>query len=49
MPLLGDLYRQYNELLNLPLIAENRQQDIRQLLPETAVAKLEQILEEGAH
>lgn len=45
--LLWDVYRQYNEVLNLPLIAENRQQDIRQLLPETAVAKLEQILEEA--
>ncbi len=45
--LLWDLYRQYNETLNLPLIAENRQQDIRLLLPETAVAKLEKILEEG--
>lgn len=46
--LLWDVYRQYNEVLNLPLIAENRQEDIRELLPETAVAKLEQILEEGA-
>ncbi|MBK8899728.1 MAG: metal ABC transporter permease [Anaerolineaceae bacterium] len=47
--LLWDVYRQYNETLNLPLIAENRQQDIRQLLPETAVAQLEQKLEEGVH
>ncbi|WP_420644521.1 metal ABC transporter permease [Candidatus Leptofilum sp.] len=45
--LLWDLYRQYNDALNLPLIAEDRQQDIRQLLPETAVAQLEQKLGEG--
>lgn len=44
--LLWDIYRQYNEQLGLPLIAEDRQQDIRALLPETAVAKLEQKLEE---
>ena len=46
--LLWDIYRQYNETLELPLIAEDRQQDIRTLLSETAVAKLEQKLEEQA-
>ena len=44
--LLWDIYRRYNEVLGLPLIAEDRQRDIRTLLPETAVAKLEQKLEE---
>ena len=44
--LLWDVYRQYNEQLDLPLIAEDRHQDIRTLLPDTAVAKLEQKLEE---
>lgn len=42
--LLWDIYRQYNEELDLPLIAEDRQQDIRQLLPDDAVVKLEQKL-----
>lgn len=46
--LLWDVYRQYNESLDLPLIAEDRQQDIRTLLSESAVAKLEQKLEERA-
>lgn len=46
--LLWDVYRQYNETLDLPLIAEDRQQDIRTLLSEKAVAKLEQKLEEQA-
>jgi manganese/zinc/iron transport system permease protein len=44
--LLWDIYRQYNEQLDLPLIAEDRQRDIRTVLPETAVSKLEQKLEE---
>ena len=44
--LLWDVYRQYNELLDLPLIAEDRQRDIRQLLPESAILKLEEKLEE---
>ena len=44
--MLWDIYRQYNEMLNLPLIAEDRRRDIRTLLPETAVTKLEQKLEE---
>lgn len=47
--LLWDVYRQYNELLNLPLIAEDRRQDIRTLLPETAVQKLEEKLEESVN
>ncbi|MFK7800864.1 MAG: metal ABC transporter permease [Anaerolineae bacterium] len=46
--LLWDIYRQYNETLDLPLIAEDRHQDIRSLLSESAVAKLEQKLEEQA-
>ena len=46
--LLWDVYRLYNEELELPLIAEDRQQDIRSLLPDTAVAKLELKLEEQA-
>ena len=44
--LLWDVYRQFNEEFDLPLIAEDRQQDIRKLLPESAVLKLEQKLEE---
>ena len=46
--LLWDIYRQFNEELGLPLIAEDRQRDIRTLLSESAVAKLEQKLEEQA-
>ena len=45
--LLWDIYRQYNEELDLPLIAEDRRQDIRKYLPDTAVAKLQQKLNEG--
>jgi manganese/zinc/iron transport system permease protein len=45
--LLWDIYRQYNEALGLPLIAEDRQQDIRELLPETSIIELEQKLEEN--
>lgn len=45
--LLWDVYRQYNESLGLPLIAEDRQRDIRQLLPQSAIEKLEQQLEEN--
>jgi manganese/zinc/iron transport system permease protein len=44
--LMWDLYRQYNQTLDLPLIAEDRQRDIRELLPETAIHKLEKILQE---
>lgn len=46
--LLWDVYRQFNEELDLPLIAEDRQRDIRTLLSESAVTKLEQKLEEQA-
>ena len=45
--LLWDVYRQYNESLNLPMIAEDRQQDIRKLLPESAIIKLKQQLEDN--
>ncbi len=38
---LWDVYRAYSDELQLPLIAENRQQDIHEVLPEPAVAKLE--------
>lgn len=47
--LLWDIYRQYNEELDLPLVAENRQADIRQILPSEAVAKLEHKLEGITH
>jgi len=39
------LYRQYGDELALPLVAEDRQQDIRALLPVDAVEKLVQKLE----
>lgn len=42
---LWDVYRQYNEELDLPLIAEDRQKNIRTLLPDEAVATLERKLE----
>jgi manganese/zinc/iron transport system permease protein len=42
--LLWDIYRQYNDELGLPLIAEDRQQNIRQLLSEEAVDRLEEKL-----
>ncbi|WP_420628034.1 metal ABC transporter permease [Candidatus Leptofilum sp.] len=45
--LLWDIYRQYSDELNLPLIAEDRQRNIRELLPAAAVAQLEQKLGEG--
>ena len=45
--LLWDVYRQFNEALDLPLIAEDRQQDIRKMLPVSAVKKLELKLEEN--
>jgi manganese/zinc/iron transport system permease protein len=45
--LLWDGYRQFNEVLDLPLIAEDRQQDIRKLLPPEAIEKLERQLEEN--
>jgi manganese/zinc/iron transport system permease protein len=45
---LWDLYRLYNDELKLPLIAEDRQQDIHNLLPEQAVARLERKLKGAA-
>jgi manganese/zinc/iron transport system permease protein len=42
---LWDVYRLYGDELQLPLIAEDRQQDIHAVLPETAVQKLESKLE----
>lgn len=47
--LLWDVYRQFADELNLPLIAEDRQQDIRELLPAPVVARLQQKLEEGVN
>lgn len=38
------VYRQYGEELALPLVAEDRQRDIRQVLPGEAVEKLERKL-----
>lgn len=43
--LLWDVYRQYADELKLPLIAEDRQQDIHELLPAPIVARLQQKLE----
>jgi len=42
--LLWDIYRQYGDELGLPLVAEDRQQNIRRLLPDEAVARLEEKL-----
>ncbi|MCC6614945.1 MAG: metal ABC transporter permease [Anaerolineae bacterium] len=44
---LWDLYRVYGDELKLPLVAEDRQKDIRALLPEHAIERLED-LREGA-
>lgn len=44
---LWHMYRQYNDELDLPLVPENQQVDIRQLLPKDAVARLEQKLAGG--
>ena len=38
---LWSLYRQYADDLDLPVITEDRQQDIADALPPAAVAKLE--------
>jgi manganese/zinc/iron transport system permease protein len=43
---LWDLYREYNDELELPLVAEDRQKDIHEALPDSAVARLERKLEE---
>jgi len=42
---LWDLYRQYGDELDLPLVAEDRQRPIHDVLPGQAVAKLERKLE----
>ena len=42
---LWDLYRQYSETLDLPVIAENHQQPIKVMLPAADVAKLETLLD----
>ena len=42
---LWDVYRQYGEELDVPLVMENRQQDIHEVLPEPEVKKLERKLE----
>ncbi len=42
---LWDLYRQYSEALDLPVIAENHQQPIKSLLPASAVARLETMMD----
>lgn len=39
--LLWDIYRQYNEALDLPLVSEDRQRDIRTLLSPEAISQLE--------
>ena len=39
--LLWSVYRQYGDDLGLPVVAEDRQQDIADVLPPAAVAKLE--------
>lgn len=44
---LWDIYREYSNELDLPLIIEDRQRDIHDLLPEPAVRKLEHKLEGG--
>jgi hypothetical protein len=42
---LWEMYHQYSDNLQLPLIPENRQQDITKLLSSGAVRKLEGMLE----
>lgn len=41
---LWELYREYGDELQLPLIMEDRQRDIHDVLPETAIHQLEQKL-----
>ncbi len=43
--LLWNVYRQYNDELKLPLVAENRQQDIHAVLPAEVIEKLNEKLE----
>src|SRR5690606_22127337 len=38
---LWDIYREYNDELDLPLIQEDRQKDIHEVLPQAAIEKLE--------
>ncbi|MEM9950488.1 MAG: metal ABC transporter permease [Chloroflexota bacterium] len=38
---LWDVYREYNDALDLPLIKEDRQRDIHEVLPAPAIQKLE--------
>lgn len=40
------IYREYSDELQLPMVAENRQADIHQLLPGQAIEKLERKLKE---
>jgi manganese/zinc/iron transport system permease protein len=42
---LWEIYREYGDELQLPLIMEDRQRDIHEVLPEPAIHKLEQKLE----
>lgn len=42
---LWDIYREYSNELALPLVNEDRQRDIHEVLPQPAVAKLERKLE----
>jgi len=42
---LWDVYREYSDELEIPLIAEDRQKDIHDMLPRPAVEKLERKLE----
>lgn len=44
---LWELYREYGDELHLPVIMEDRQKDINELLPEPAVELLESKLTEG--
>jgi len=43
---LWDMYREYGDELNLPLIQEDHQRDIRDMLPEPIIAKLASKLKE---
>jgi manganese/zinc/iron transport system permease protein len=42
---LWDLYREYSDELQLPVIAEDRQRDVHEMLPEPVIEKLERKLE----
>lgn len=44
---LWDVYRQYSDELHLPLVMEDRQTDIHDVLPQPAIAKLERKLQGG--